>query len=41
MIQRAQWAPGHLSRENLDSKVYMYLNVHFSAVYNGQDMEET
>ena len=39
MIQRAQWAPGHLSREKFDSKIYMYLKVHCSAVYNGQDME--
>ena len=31
--------PGHLSRENHDSKTHMYPNVQCSTVYNSQDME--
>ena len=33
--------PGHLSRENGNSKRYMYPNVHCSPMYNSQDMETT
>ena len=31
--------PEHIFREKIDPKVYMYLNVRFSTVYNNQDME--
>ena len=31
--------PGHLSRENHDSKRYVYPSVHCSTIYNSQDME--
>ena len=33
--------PGHISRENHNSKSYMHPNVHCSTVYNSQDMETT
>ena len=29
--------PGHILRENCNSKRYMYLNVHSSTIYNSQD----
>ena len=32
---------GHLSRENHDSKKYMYSSIHYSIIYNSQDMETT
>jgi len=32
--------PGHLSRENQDSKRHMYSNVHCSTICNSQDMEQ-
>ena len=31
--------PGHISRENHDSKRYMHTNVHSSTIYNSQDVE--
>ena len=33
--------PGHISREKHGLKKYMHPNVHFSTVYNSQDMEAT
>ena len=33
--------PGHLSRENHNSKWYMHPNVHSSTIYNNQDMKQT
>ena len=33
--------PGHLSRENHDSKRYMYSHVPWSTIYNSQDMKAT
>ena len=33
--------PGHISRENYNSKGYMHPNVHCSTIYNSQDMEAT
>ena len=33
--------PGRLSRENHDSKIYVYSSVHGSTEYNSQDMETT
>ena len=33
--------PGHISRENSNSKRYMHPNVHCSTIYNIQDMEAT
>ena len=33
--------PGHISREKHDPKGYMYPKVHYSPVYNSQDMEAT
>ena len=32
---------GHLSGENHNSKRYMHLSVHCSAIYNSQDMDAT
>ena len=31
--------PGHISRQNHNSKRYMHFNVHSSTTYNNQDME--
>ena len=31
--------PGHILRENCNSKRYMYLNVHSSTIYNSQHIE--
>ena len=31
--------PGHISRENYDSKRYMHPNVHCSTIYKSQDMK--
>ena len=33
--------PGHIDRENHDSKIYTHPSVHWSTVYNSQDMEAT
>ena len=33
--------PGHELRENHNSKRYMHPNVHYSTIYNSQDMEAT
>ena len=33
--------PGHISRKNRDSKIYICFNVHSSTLYNSQDMEAT
>ena len=33
--------PGHVSRENYNSKRYRHLNVHSSTIYNSRDMEAT
>ena len=33
--------PGHLSRENHDSKKYMHPSVHCSIMYNSQNLETT
>ena len=33
--------PGHISRQNYNSKRYTYWNVHNSTIYNNQDMETT
>ena len=33
--------PGHLSRENHDSQRHMYSDVHWSTLFNSQDMEKT
>ena len=33
--------PGHIFRENHNSKRYMHPNVHCSTIYNSQDMEAT
>ena len=33
--------PGHEPRENHNSKKYMHPNVHYSTIYNSQDMEAT
>jgi len=30
--------PGHISRENHNSKRYIHFNVHFSSIYNSQDI---
>ena len=32
---------GHISGENVNSKRYMYPNVHKSTIYNSQDKEAT
>ena len=32
--------PSHISRENHNSKWYMHPNVHFSTIYNSQDMKQ-
>ena len=40
-IQSSSPSPGHLSRENHNSKRYMQPDVHCSTVYNSQDMEAT
>ena len=34
-------APGHISRENCNSKRDMHPNVHSSTIYNSQDVEAT
>ena len=33
--------PGHISGENSNSKRYMHPNVHYSAIYESQDIEAT
>ena len=33
--------PGHISRENCNSKRTLYSNIHSSTIYNSQDMEAT
>ena len=33
--------PGHISRQNCNSKRYMHPYVHSSTIYNSQDMETT
>ena len=33
--------PGHISRENCNSKKYMHPYVHSSTIHNSQDMEAT
>ena len=33
--------PGHLSAENSNSERYMHYNVHYSTIYNSQEMEAT
>ena len=33
--------PGHISRENWNSKKYMHLYVHSSTIHNSQDREAT
>ena len=33
--------PGHISRENDNTKRYMHPNVHCNTIYNSQDMEAT
>ena len=33
--------PGHIPGENHNSKRYMHHNVHYSTIYNSQDMEAT
>ena len=33
--------PGHMSRENYNSKRYIHPTVHSSTIYNSQDMETT
>ena len=33
--------PRHISRENHNSKRYMYPNIQYSTIYNSQDMEAT
>ena len=40
-IQSSNLTPGHLSRENHNSKRNMYPNVHCSSIYNNQDMKAT
>ena len=32
---------GHTSKENFNSKIHMYPNIHKSTVYNNQDTEAT
>ena len=39
MIQ--QYIPGHISRENHNSKRYMHPSVYCSTVYNSQDTDAT
>ena len=39
-IRSSNPTPRHLSRENHNSKRYMCPNVHFSTIYNSQDMEQ-
>ena len=36
-----QSIPGHIPGENHNSKRYMHHNVHYSTIYNSQDMEAT
>ena len=38
-IQSSNPTPGHISRENHNSKRYMNPNIHCSTIYNSQDME--
>ena len=38
-IQPSNPTPGHISRENSNSKRYMHPNVHSSTIHNSQDME--
>ena len=33
--------PGHIPGEKCVSKAYIHSNIHFSTVYNNQDMEAT
>ena len=33
--------PGHIPRENDNTKRYIYPNVHCDTIYNSQDMEAT
>jgi len=38
IIRSRNLTPGHLSRENHDSKRHIYSNVHCSTVFDSQDM---
>ena len=41
IILSSKLIPEHISRENHNSKCYMHPSVHFSNIYNNQDVEET
>ena len=40
IILSSKLIPEHISRENHNSKRYMHPSVHFSNIYNNQDVEE-
>ena len=40
-IWSSNLTPGHISRQNYNSKRYMHLCVHSSTIYSSQDMETT
>ena len=39
--QSSNLTPGHIPRENDNTKRYIYPNVHCDTIYNSQDMEAT
>ena len=40
-IRSSNPIPGHISRENHNSKRYIHPSVHCSTIYNNQDVEAT